>query len=246
MIAKISGEVIHGEKLGRKLGFPTANISYNREDIEDAVFHLNIVIDGEIHQWMGSHMVSKKVFEAHIFDFDADIYGKDIEIILLKKVRNNRKFDSLDDLIAQIQADQDYIKSQKINTLTFGSFDHLHPWHDYYLWEAKKYGNHLITIVASDKNISKIKNIAPKYPLEERVAALRALWISDEVVPGSNSYPMQWIEKYAPNSICLGYDQRGPFVDALESEIHKLWLDTQIIRVAAYHPEKFKSSLLKK
>jgi riboflavin kinase/FMN adenylyltransferase len=76
---------------------------------------------------MGSHMVSKKVFEAHIFDFDADIYGKNIEIILLKKVRNNRKFDSLDDLIAQIQADQDYIKSQKINTLTFGSFDHLHP-----------------------------------------------------------------------------------------------------------------------
>jgi FAD synthase len=50
MIAKISREVIHGEKLGRKLGFPTANISYTREDIEDAVFHLNIVIDGEIHQ----------------------------------------------------------------------------------------------------------------------------------------------------------------------------------------------------
>jgi riboflavin kinase/FMN adenylyltransferase len=37
-------------------------------------------------------MVSKKIFEAHIFDFDADIYGKNIEIILLKKIRDNRKF----------------------------------------------------------------------------------------------------------------------------------------------------------
>jgi hypothetical protein len=56
---------------------------------------------------------------------------------------------------------------------------------------------------------------------------------------------MQWIQKYAPTSICLWYDQRWPFVDKLESEIAKLWLDTQIIRIDPHHPEKFKSSLLK-
>jgi FAD synthase len=44
MIRKVSGEVIHGEKLGRELGFPTANISYTSRDIEDAVFHLNIIV----------------------------------------------------------------------------------------------------------------------------------------------------------------------------------------------------------
>jgi len=126
MIHKISGEVIHWEKLGRKLGFPTANISYTKNDIEDAVFHLNIVIDEKIYRWMWSHMVKKNVFEAHIFDFDSDIYGKNIEIILLKKIRNNKKFWSLQELILQIQSDQEVIKSQELHTLTFGSFDHLH------------------------------------------------------------------------------------------------------------------------
>jgi FAD synthase len=52
MIHKILGEVIHGEKLGRKLGFPTANISYTSDDIEDAVFHLNIIVGGKKYRGM--------------------------------------------------------------------------------------------------------------------------------------------------------------------------------------------------
>jgi riboflavin kinase/FMN adenylyltransferase len=72
-------------------------------------------------------MVKKKVFEAHIFDFDDDIYGKDIEVILLKKIRDNRKITSLNELTNQIKSDQNQIKSQKLNILTFGSFDYLHP-----------------------------------------------------------------------------------------------------------------------
>ncbi|MCD5375175.1 adenylyltransferase/cytidyltransferase family protein [Candidatus Gracilibacteria bacterium] len=245
MIRKISGEVIHGEKLGRKLGFPTANVSYSSSDIEDAVFHLNIIVDEKIYSGMGSHMVKKNVFEAHIFDFDLDIYGENIEIILLKKIRANRKFGSLDDLVKQIQADQELIKSQRLHVLTFGSFDHLHEGHGYYLQEARKYGNHLITIVASDKNITKIKNIDPKYRLKERVKALKDSGFSDEVIPGSDTDPMQWIELYKPHAICLGYDQRGPFVERLESEIDRLGLSTQIIRIPSHHPDRFKSSLLK-
>lgn len=246
MIRKISGEVIHGEKLGRELGFPTANISYTSRDIEDAVFHLNIIVWGKMYRGMWSHMVKKNVFEAHIFDFDTDIYWEIIKIILLKKIRANRKFWSLKELITQIKTDQETIKFQKLNVLTFGSFDHLHKWHEYYLGEAKKYGNYLLTVVASDKNISKIKNIDPKYTLAERVNTLENTGIPDEVISGSNENPMQWINIYKPHCICLGYDQRWPFVDMLESEIKKLGLDTQVIRIPSHHPEKFKSSLLKK
>lgn len=242
---KIEWIVIHGEKLWRKLGFPTANIAYDSGDISNSVFHINIIINDIVYKWMWSHMVWKKIFEAHIFDFDADIYGENIEVILLKKIRDNRKFNSLDELIAQINSDQKLIKSQKINILTFGSFDHIHQGHGYYLWQAKKYWNHLITIVASDENISKIKKQIPKYTLEERMKSLKELWISDEVLAGSNTHPMQWIQQYKPHSICLWYDQRWPFVDALESEIEKLWLDTEVIRISSHHPEKFKSSLLK-
>jgi len=46
----IIGDVIHGEKLGRELGFPTANISYSKNDIDDSVFHINIIIDGVIYR----------------------------------------------------------------------------------------------------------------------------------------------------------------------------------------------------
>jgi len=71
-------------------------------------------------------MKSKKVFEAHIFDFDKDIYGEKIEVILLKKIRDNKKFSSLKELIKQIQKDQKTILLQKLNILTFGSFDIVH------------------------------------------------------------------------------------------------------------------------
>jgi len=71
-------------------------------------------------------MKAKRVFEAHIFDFDKDIYGEKIEVILLKKIRDNKKFSSLKELIKQIQKDQKTILLQKLNILTFGSFDIVH------------------------------------------------------------------------------------------------------------------------
>jgi len=102
-------------------------------------------------------MVKKKVFEAHIFNFDEDIYGEDIEVILLEKTRDNKKFESLDHLKKQISLDKQVIENRKVQVLTFGSFDFVHKGHEYYLFEAKKYGTHLSTIVAHDENIMKIK-----------------------------------------------------------------------------------------
>ena len=241
----IIGDVIHGEKLGRELGFPTANISYSKNDIDDSVFHINIIIDGVIYRWMWSYMKSKKVFEAHIFDFDKDIYGEKIEVILLKKIRDNKKFSSLKELIKQIQKDQKTILLQKLNILTFGSFDIVHEWHKHYLFEAKKYGTHLITIVATDKNIENIKWHHPLHSTLERSSAILELWISDEVVSWSEEKPLKWIKKYKPHALCLGYDQRGKFVDKIPETIKELWLSTEIIKISPLKPEVYKSSFLK-
>ncbi len=243
---KVIGEVIHGEKLGRKLGFPTANIAYRKNDIENAVFHLNIIIDGEIFSWMGSYMKTKWVFEAHIFNFAKDIYGKTIELLLLKKVRKNRAFTNFSELQQQIQQDQKIIQKQQLNILTFGSFDLVHQWHTYYLSQARKYGNHLITIVATDNNIKKIKWHSPTHKVDERIDAIKSLYISDEVLAWSEISPLQCIEKYQPHVICLGYDQRWKFVEALPRKLQELELDTQVIYIGSLKPEIYKSSLLKK
>lgn len=246
MFKKISGTVIHWEKLWRTLWFPTANISCISSDIKDSVFKINIVVDNTVYSWVWSHMLSKKIFEAHIFDFNNNIYGKDIEIILLEELRENKKFSSLEKLISQIKNDVALARSHDISVLTFGSFDVVHAGHQYYLWESRKYGNSLSTIVASDENIQKIKWKAPLLSLEKRVQAVEELWFSDQVIPGSKSNPMKWIEQLKPDIICLWYDQRWPFVEKLEWEIKNVGLTTQIIRIAAFHPETFKSSIIKK
>jgi len=246
MYKKIIWEVIHGEKLGRKLGFPTANVSYTYNDIENSVFLLNVVIDNTIYAWMGSHMVAKWVFEAHIFDFDMDIYGKNIEIILLQKLRDNKKFDSLEELVSQIKKDKIVCEATEIKVLTFWSFDLVHEWHHHYLFESKKYGNHLTTVVASDENILKIKWNAPVHNVQERVNAISEIWLCNRVIAWSKNAPMQWIEKIKPDIICLWYDQRWPFVDLIENEIKKQWLQTSIVRIDALQPDIYKSSLLKK
>ncbi len=246
MIKSISGEVIHGEKLWRVLWFPTANIAYTSDDIDNSVFHINIVIDDIIYRGMWSYMVQKRVFEAHIFDFDSDIYGKKIEVILLEKVRDNRKFDSLEDLKEQIWNDKKTILQRQVHVLTFWSFDVVHKGHEYYLRQARKYGTHLTTIVAHDYNIESIKWQAPQNTQSRRIKDVENMWIACEIIAWKIENPLSWIWELRPDIICLWYDQRWPFVDLLQEEIDSLKLLTQIIRIPAFDPQIYKSSLLKK
>lgn len=242
----IHGTVVQWNKLWRKLWFPTANISFSEDTyVEDSVFHINIVIDSKVYRWVWTNMLAKWVFEAHIFDFSKDIYGEKVEIVLLKKLRDNREFPNLEELKQQITRDKEEALSQELNILTFWSFDVLHEWHKYYLSQARKYGTNLVTIVATDKNIKKIKWNSPMYSILERVDALIETWIPGEVVAGSNTDPMQWLVEYKPHCICLWYDQRGKFVHALPRKLKELSIDCDIVRIASYHPGKYKSSLLK-
>ncbi|MDZ4141059.1 MAG: bifunctional riboflavin kinase/FAD synthetase [Methylotenera sp.] len=105
----ISGNVVHGAKRGRALGFPTANVHMRHErpaltgvyavklDGLNSVANLGIrpTIEG----------VQKLSLEVHVLDFKGDLYGKHVHVEFLHKIRNEMKFDSLDALKAQISAD---------------------------------------------------------------------------------------------------------------------------------------------
>lgn len=111
----MSGTVIHGKKLGRTIGFPTANLSpldpgklipadgvyLIQADLGDSVYHglMNI---GNRPTVNGSTPST----EAYLFDFDRDIYGRTMRISFLDRLRNEQKFESVQALQAQLQRDE--------------------------------------------------------------------------------------------------------------------------------------------
>jgi riboflavin kinase/FMN adenylyltransferase len=117
----ISGRVVHGNKLGRKLGFPTANIQLKRKRVAlTGVFAANVSgldkrhLPGAaslgVRPTLGAGL--RPVLEVHLFDFDREIYGSHVTVHLLHKLRDEAKYDSMEALTAQIARDvqrtQDY------------------------------------------------------------------------------------------------------------------------------------------
>lgn len=106
----ISGKVIEGQKLGRKLGFRTANLIYPAEivDIPFGVYEVQTTYGKGITNFGIRPTVSstkKAVLETHILDFDKDIYGKTIKVEFLRMLRKEQKFNSINELKKQIQSD---------------------------------------------------------------------------------------------------------------------------------------------
>ena len=112
----ITGTVIEGQKLGRQIGFRTANINYPRElvDIPFGVYSTIVKIENDDNFYRGISNFGtrptvsseqKHSLETHILDFDRDIYGKNIQVEFLKLIRQEKKFSSLDALKEQIIKD---------------------------------------------------------------------------------------------------------------------------------------------
>ena len=105
----ISGRVVHGEKRGRKIGFPTANIHmrHNRPPLK-GVFavkfqnHFGVANLGIRPSIKGE---KKLQLEVHLLNFSSDLYGQHVSVIFLKKLRDEKKFKSLDELKEQIKLD---------------------------------------------------------------------------------------------------------------------------------------------
>lgn len=112
---KIVGRVTYGNGLGQKLGFPTANIepSADLPLVEDGVWAGFTVVDGMTYESVINIGYSPSVvengarrIEAHIVGFEGDLYGKEIAIHLVYHLRGERKFDSCEKLVAQIEHDR--------------------------------------------------------------------------------------------------------------------------------------------
>jgi riboflavin kinase/FMN adenylyltransferase len=110
----MDGKVCYGRQLGRTLGVPTANVELHRIKAPMAgVYAVEVagvgtklyhgVANVGIRPTVGDR--SKAILEVHLFDFEGDLYGKSISVRFRHKIRDERKFDSLDELEKNIRAD---------------------------------------------------------------------------------------------------------------------------------------------
>ena len=117
----LSGTVVSGEKLGRKLGYPTANIKLEYDYPLDGVYLTKTVIKKKNYVGLASlgnkptFNGSEKILEVFILDFDEDIYSQNIEVYFLEEIRKQIKFSNEDELIKQMNEDHKYaiINSKK-------------------------------------------------------------------------------------------------------------------------------------
>ncbi|MDK2563313.1 bifunctional riboflavin kinase/FAD synthetase [Romboutsia sedimentorum] len=114
---ELQGTVVHAKKLGRTIGFPTANIEIDKDIImpKNGIYATKIHIEGKTY--FGATNIgynptvngSKLSIETNILEFSEDIYGKLIKIEFLERIRDEEKFSSLDELKNQLKQDTNYV-----------------------------------------------------------------------------------------------------------------------------------------
>lgn len=119
----LSGKVVHGDKLGRTLGFPTANLEVAPFKLipADGVFVVKVKIKGQSFKGLlsiGNRPTvtdsNEKRVEVFILDFDRDIYGEEIHLEFCEFIRKDMKFDSLEELISQMNKDLEFAREYEI------------------------------------------------------------------------------------------------------------------------------------
>jgi riboflavin kinase/FMN adenylyltransferase len=111
-----NGKVMKGRQLGRKIEFPTANLEIvpNRKLIPaNGVYAVNVIVENAIYNGMMNigfrpTVSDEKVrtIEVHIFDFDNDIYGKEIKVRMITRIRDEIRFNGIDELREQLKKDK--------------------------------------------------------------------------------------------------------------------------------------------
>lgn len=108
-----TGKVIEGEKRGRKLGFPTANLNVHpRQALPPFGIYATLAhIGGKAYQSVTNIGIrptfteGRRTIEVYIFDFEKDIYGKEMKVEFIEKLRDEKKFNSVEELIRQMTED---------------------------------------------------------------------------------------------------------------------------------------------
>lgn len=118
----ITGSVTYGKQLGKQLGFPTANLKMDQRFIipRTGVYYTAVKVGGNFYKGItnvGFNPTThdgKLSIETNILDFDKDIYGDKIEVCFIKRIRSEKKFDSLCDLKAQLEKDKKYAYTRRL------------------------------------------------------------------------------------------------------------------------------------
>ena len=112
-----SGTVVQGDKRGRELGFPTANLRIENEDKllpAIGIYAVEFIVKGKIYQGLLS--IGKRptfydsgeiVPEVYVFDFNEDIYNENVTVNLVERIRGEEKFSSAEELIEQMKKDKE-------------------------------------------------------------------------------------------------------------------------------------------
>ena len=119
----LSGSVVVGHQLGRKLGFPTANINISEiGDIKQGVWLVRVEVGATMYWGVANigfrpsvNNRTNPILEVYIFDFSDDIYGEKLNVEFIRHIRNERKFDSLELLKDAIDTDVAQAKKYKID-----------------------------------------------------------------------------------------------------------------------------------
>ena len=114
----IEGKVVEGDKRGREIGFPTINLETEWELLPKCgVYATYISLEGEFRQsitnigYRPTFGEDKLLVETHIFNYNNDLYGKDVKVNFVERLRDEKKFDSVESLIDQIGLDVEKVKS---------------------------------------------------------------------------------------------------------------------------------------
>ncbi|MDZ7773811.1 MAG: bifunctional riboflavin kinase/FAD synthetase [Balneolaceae bacterium] len=113
---RLNGMVVHGDKRGKEIGFPTANLlpEDQRKIVpHDGVYAVRVRVEGD---WYGGMMNigvrptfegQQRVLEVHLFDFEEEIYGKSIQVRFIERIRDEMKFDGVEELVARLESDRE-------------------------------------------------------------------------------------------------------------------------------------------
>lgn len=116
----VKTEVTEGDKIGRTIGFPTANFSYPESIVEipTGIYLVEVEVNKETYKGVLNYGYrptiddkNKLIAEVHILNFNEDIYGQPIKVSFITKIRNEIKFDSIEQLKAQIIKDIDFAQT---------------------------------------------------------------------------------------------------------------------------------------
>lgn len=128
--------------------------------------------------------------------------------------------------------------------LCFGTFDGVHPGHLFFFKQCKRLGDHLTVVISRDSTVEEVKKHAPQCGEVKRQQAVSLVPGVDLAVLGDSFDKFKIIKEINPDIICLGYDQKV-FVDKLGGKLKEFGLKPKIVRIPAFNPAIYKSSLMK-